>query len=99
MSKTFDIDREKLSSETKTWSHDKIINLSELARKYGLLSSNSGQMIKEYLHKNEIPAASIRQRPLQPLRQCKKRLSSGTNISTLQLMEKLSLKTKLQEEM
>jgi hypothetical protein len=63
LSQTFHIDKEKLLHEAQLWPNDKDVNWSKLARDYGLMSSNGGQMIKEFLEENNIPAASIYQRP------------------------------------
>jgi hypothetical protein len=60
---TLHVDKEKLLHEAQLWPIDKDVNWSKLARDYGLMSSNGGQMNKEFLEENNIPAASIYQRP------------------------------------
>ena len=63
LSQTLQIDKENLLHEAQLWPHDKDVNWSKLARAYWLMSLNGGQMIKEFLEENNIPAASIYQRP------------------------------------
>ena len=76
LSSTHDIDKEKLLGEARTWLPDRDVNWSELAREYGIQSSNGGQMIKEFLRQNDIPAASIQQRSSRAPRRCKKRVNA-----------------------
>ena len=59
LSGTLQIDKDKLLHEARLWPDDKDINWSKLARDYGLNSPNGGQIIKEFLEENNIPAASI----------------------------------------
>ena len=76
LSCTLRIDKEKLLEEARTWTPDKIINWSQLARDYGMEARNGGQMVKEYLKVHSIPAASIQQRPSRAHRRCKKKVSA-----------------------
>ena len=66
------VKKENLLQEALSWPPDKVVNWSQLARDNGLSCSNGGQMIKEYLRNNNIPAANNNQRPLRAARRCKK---------------------------
>lgn len=80
LSETLEIDKENLLHEAETWAADKNINWLQLARDYGLASPNGGQIIKEFLAENNIPAACINQRPLRAKRRCLKKVGSeGTS--------------------
>ena len=59
LSTTLQINKLKLLQEAKTWKPDQQINRSQLARKYGIRVSNGIQIIKEYLHQNDISAAKV----------------------------------------
>ena len=76
LSQTLQIDKEKLLHEAQLWPNDKDVNWSKLARDYGLMSSNGGQMIKEFLEEHSIPAASIYQRPSRAKRRCVKKVGA-----------------------
>ena len=97
LSSTHDIDKEKLLGETRTWLPDRDVNWSELAREYGIQSSNGGQMIKEFLRQNDIPAASIQQRSSRAPRRCKKRVNACSNITMPMYPTVMHEKAKLQE--
>ena len=74
------VDKEKLLEVARSWSPDEDVNWSQLAREYCIKSPNGGQIFKEYLKENNIPAASIRQRTSRAQRRCKKRIG-GTNLT------------------
>lgn len=56
------IDTTKLLEEARMWTPEEKVNWSQLATRYSLTSSNRGQVIKEFLKDQHIPAASIVQR-------------------------------------
>ena len=76
LSGTLQIDKDRLLHEARLWPDDKDINWSKLARDYGLNSPNGGQIIKEFLEKNNIPTASIYQRPSRAKRRCIKKVGA-----------------------
>ena len=43
------INTEELLREARTWTPDENINWSQLAERYGLTTSNRGQVVKEFL--------------------------------------------------
>ena len=97
LSATLQINKLKLLQEAQTWKPDQQINWSQLARKYGIMVSNGGQIIKEYLHQNDISAAKVSQRPSRIMRRCKKRISSCNNIAMPMFPTVMHEKAKLQE--
>ena len=52
-----DIDQVALLQEASTWPSDKEVNWSDLEMRYNLTCLNRGQVIKEFLAENGIPAA------------------------------------------
>ena len=97
LSCTLSIDKEKLLQEARTWSPDKVINWSQLARDYGMEALNGGQMVKEYLKVHSIPAASIQQRPSRAQRRCKKKISACGKITLPMYPTVMHEKGKVQE--
>ena len=91
------IDTENLLREAQTWLPDKVITWSQLAREYGLQCSNGGQVIKDFLRTNDIPVASIEQRPSRAPRRCKKRVSISTNTTVPMFPTVMHEKAKLEE--
>lgn len=61
-SANLNIDKEQLMEEAHTWQPDQQVNWSQLGLRYGLNMANRGQVIKEYLAEQGIPAAQIKQR-------------------------------------
>jgi len=59
------------------WNEDHKVNWSALATRYGLSTSNRGQIIKEFLAENGIPAALVSQRTTRAPRRSKKKLRGG----------------------
>lgn len=55
-------DTDQLLNEARTWSENEKVNWTKLADRYGITGGNRGQTIKEFLAKNEIPAAKLKQR-------------------------------------
>ena len=68
---------EELLTEARSWSADKIVNWSSVARRYGLTKANAGQSVKEFLRNHGIPAASVEQRIGHSLRRKRKVLPGG----------------------
>ena len=91
------LDKEKLLGEARTWLPERNVNWSQLAREYGIQSSNGGQKIKKFLWQTDIPAASIQQRSSRAPRRCKRRVSAGTNITMPMYPTVMHEKAKLQE--
>lgn len=73
------MDTEQLLAEANTWSPSETINWSEVGSRYGLTTPNRGQVIKEFLKEQNIPAAKVAQRTARAPRRAKKRLR-GKNI-------------------
>ena len=71
------INTEELLQEARMWIPEEQVNWSQLATKYGLTTSNRGQVIKEFLQEQNIPAASVVQRASITLRRPKKKFKSG----------------------
>ena len=53
---------ESLLAEAQTWIDDATVNWSSLARQYGIMKPNGGQLVKDFLRAHDIPAASKEQR-------------------------------------
>lgn len=87
LSVTLNINKEKLLGEARTWSHDKSINWSQLAREYGI----------QYIWQNDIPAASIQQRSQRKPRRCKRRVDMCTNTPMPMYPTVMHEEAKLQE--
>ena len=68
-------DKETLLAEAKTWSEDETINWTHVATWYGVDGANSGQVIKEYLQSQSIPAAMKKRDNI--IRRAKLRLPGG----------------------
>lgn len=75
--KNLAIDADQLLHEASTWSPTERINWSKLGERYGLKTPNRGQVIKEFLQENHIPAASVAQRTTRTPRRPKKKFRSG----------------------
>ena len=71
------IDKDELLYEAHLWERDKQVNWSQLGQRYGLSMPNCGQVIKEYLAEQGIPAAQIKQCKYKSPRCSKKRLPGG----------------------
>ena len=71
------MDTEQLLAEANTWSPSETINWSEVGSRYGLTTPNRGQVIKEFLKEQNIPAAKVAQRTARAPRRAKKRLRGG----------------------
>ena len=71
------INADQLLREASTWSPTERINWSKLGERYGLTTPNRGQVIKEFLQENNIPAASVAQRTTRTPRRPKKKFRSG----------------------
>lgn len=71
------IDKDELLHEAHLWEPDKQVNWSQLGQRYGLSMPNCGQVIKEYLAEQGIPAAQINQCKYKSPRRSKKRLPGG----------------------
>ncbi len=78
----FLIDTDQLLDEARQWGDGKIVNWTALGTKYGLTSSNRGQVIKEYLANYNVPFALVPQRENRAPRRAKKKLpGSGGRVS------------------
>lgn len=53
---------QNLLEEAQSWSPNKVVNWSDLARQCGITRHNGGQVLKEIMKKHGIVAASISQR-------------------------------------
>ena len=71
------INQDHLLQEAHSWQPNQSINWTALGRQYGLNNPNSGQVLKEYLAEEGIPAACIHQWPHRSQRRRKKRLPGG----------------------
>ena len=71
------IDEDSLLCEASAWSTNEDVNWSALARKYGLLQTNGGQILKEFLQKKNVAAAFTNQRPNRAARRERKKLPEG----------------------
>ena len=67
----------ELLAEADTWSPSKAINWSKLGSRYSLTTPNRGQVIKEFLKEQNIPAAKVAQKTARAPRRAKKRLRGG----------------------
>ena len=67
-------DTDALLEEAKSWSDDQQVNWTELAKRYGVIGSNCGQVVKEFLHSQAIPAAMTKR---HITRRAKLRLPGG----------------------
>lgn len=76
-SANLDINKEQLLHEARMWQPNQHINWSQLGLQYGLNVPNRGQIIKEYLAEQGIPAAHIKQCTGRAQRRQKKRLPGG----------------------
>ena len=76
-SENIPIDTNKLLQEAKSWQQGHQINWTQLGRKYGLTTANCGQVVKEYLAEQGIPAALENQRSQRAQRRSKRRLPGG----------------------
>ena len=68
------MDIARLLNEARSWTPNDVVNWSELARRYGLVKSNGGQIIKQILQKHDIPNACIVQRASRKPRRGRKKL-------------------------
>lgn len=68
------IDIEQLLQEG---SEKEQVNWSQLASRYGLITANRGQVIKEFLQEHNIAAACVVQRACRTLRRAKKKFKGG----------------------
>ena len=68
----FDINA--LLDEARTWSEDQTINWTQLAKQYKVEGDNAGQVVKEYLESQSIPAAMKKR---HVIRRAKLRLPGG----------------------
>ena len=68
---------ERLLNEAKGWSPSEKVNWSQVACRYGLTSPNKGQIVKEFMEEQGIPAASISQTPTRAPRRSKKKVQGG----------------------
>ena len=68
------IDQQSLLHEARSWQPDKSVNWSQLAKKYKILKQNGGQIIKEWLKKQNIPAANRQQREQRKIRRARRTL-------------------------
>ena len=66
--------KDAILQEAQSWSADKQVNWSELARSYDLRAANDGQTIKEFLRDNGIAAAKTNSTPNRSARRKRKRL-------------------------
>ena len=71
------INKEDLLQEVQSWQPDEQVNWSHLGERYGLSMPNRGQVIKEFLAEQGIPAAHINQCKHRAPRRSKKRLPGG----------------------
>ena len=71
------MDVPRLLEEARAWPADKVINWSEVARRYGVTKPNGRQYVKEVLAKFGIIAATQNQRPQRKPRRAKKVLLPG----------------------
>ena len=67
-------DKDALLDEAKTWSDDQQVNWTQLAGRYGVTGFNRGQIVKEFLESQAIPAAMTKR---QVVRRAKLRLPGG----------------------
>ena len=74
------INKEELLQEARMWTPQEHVNWSQLAARYGLTTSNRGQMIKEFLKEENIPAACVDQRSNTPRRPKRKFKSGRTSL-------------------
>lgn len=72
------INKEELLRKARMWTPEEDVNWSQLAAKYGLITSNRGQVIKEFLKGENIPATFAVQRPTNTPRRPKKKFKRGT---------------------
>jgi len=68
---------ERLLEEARAWSPSEKVNWSHLASKYGLTSPSKGQMVKEFMQEQGIPAALISQTPARAPRRSRKKIQGG----------------------
>ena len=57
-----EINTDELLQEAQMWTPNEKVNWSQLAARYGLTTPNRGQIIKEFLQEQNIPAAYVVQR-------------------------------------
>ena len=74
------INKEELLQEARMWIPQEHVNGSQLAARYGLTTSNRGQVIKEFLKEENIPAACVDQRSNTPRRPKRKFKSGRTSL-------------------
>ena len=68
---------ERLLEEAKGWSPFEKVNWSQVTSRYGLTSPNKGQIVKEFLEEQGIPAASTSQTPMRAPHRSKKKVQGG----------------------
>ena len=68
---------ERLLEEAKGWLSFEKVNWSQVASRYGLTSPNKGQIVKEFLEEQGIPAASTSRTPTRAPRRSKKKVQGG----------------------
>ena len=71
------VDATSLLLEARSWMPTETINWSDLDTRYGLSTSNRGQIVKEYLAMHHIPNAMTSERPSRQPRRAKVKFPGG----------------------